>query len=387
VCARSSSSLRALRSSSQQQEAAAAYRCGVWCGLSLAIGARLGSIAFCVGVLMAQWAMLGWLVFCLLVGTASGVQEASCAGELPVAQQIDAAEKDFPSPTKALDRVQGPVSSHQCEITRDDVEAGVLFVNDSAAAGLFLGNAAWERAKGTITAMASLPGAGNTWTRLLVEKGAGLRTGSVFADGGLKRMGMDGEGSRDSSVIMVKTHYPALGDNVAGAERIVWLVRHPLRNIIAAAKWFITGTHTKLVTQAMLDDYLTKARFNYHLTAWIEHASKWAERADKQSDRVLVVRYEELQQSCETKLGQVIDWLELKQRPGRIACACQKDERVKRPAPFKPFFAPELLLIVMKKAGGLMAKLGYDIDQNKLGTGSYGLPPYDLPDNMLTNYQ
>jgi hypothetical protein len=68
-------------------------------------------------------------------------------------------------------------------------------------------------------------------------------------------------------------------------------------------------------------------------------------------------------------------------------CACQKDERVKRPAPFKPFFAPELLLIVMKKAGGLMAKLGYDIDQNKLGTGSYGLPPYDFPDNMLTNYQ
>lgn len=35
-----------------------------------------------------------------------------------------------------------------------------------------------------------MPGAGNTWVRLLIEKGSALRTGSVFGDGFIKRMGM-----------------------------------------------------------------------------------------------------------------------------------------------------------------------------------------------------
>jgi hypothetical protein len=40
-------------------------------------------------------------------------------------------------------------------------------------------------------------------------------------------------------------------------------VRHPLANIVAMAKWHITGSHTKVVTKAMLDKYLHIGTFRY----------------------------------------------------------------------------------------------------------------------------
>ena len=125
----------------------------------------------------------------------------------------------------------------QCSVKSPTLESGVVFVNDPSAEQLFTGADEWNKAQNVVTAMTSVPGAGNTWSRLLVEKGLGLRTGSVFGDGGIKRMGMIGEGIHDSSVIMVKTHYPILGPDLDHAKRIVWLVRHPLTNIVAQAKW------------------------------------------------------------------------------------------------------------------------------------------------------
>ena len=146
--------------------------------------------------------------------------------------------------------------------------------------------------------MPSVPGAGNTWVRLLIEKGSALRTGSVFGDGFIKRMGMavcyinlhspcdsghirpipwrtnetdcvpQGEGKRDTSVIMIKMHYPILGQDMKDAGRIFWLVRHPLSNIISQAKWHITGSHTKVVTQEEFNNYLKLGTFRYHLKMW-----------------------------------------------------------------------------------------------------------------------
>ena len=77
-----------------------------------------------------------------------------------------------------------------------------------------------------------------------------------------------GEGKRDTSVIMIKMHYPILGQDMTDAGRIFWLVRHPLSNIISQAKWHITGSHTKVVTQDEFNNYLKLGTFRYHLKMW-----------------------------------------------------------------------------------------------------------------------
>jgi hypothetical protein len=134
-----------------------------------------------------------------------------------------------------------------CSLADENTETGVVFVNNPAAASLFVDDDSWSKAKDQRTAMPSVPGAGNTWVRLLVEKATALRTGSVFGDGFIKRMGMAGEGKRDTSVILIKLHYPILGEDMTDAGRVFWLIRHPLSNVVSQAKWHITGSHTKEV--------------------------------------------------------------------------------------------------------------------------------------------
>jgi hypothetical protein len=96
------------------------------------------------------------------------------------------------------------------------------------------------------TAHTHAAGAGNTWVRLLVEKGSALRTGSVFGDGSLLRMGFAGEKYADGSVLMVKEHWPSLGQDLFHeADRVFWLGNklstptssHPkLRSCLTAAR-------------------------------------------------------------------------------------------------------------------------------------------------------
>ena len=64
---------------------------------------------------------------------------------------------------------------------------------------------------------------------------------------------------------MIKTHYPLLGRDMEDAGRVVWLVRHPLSNIVAQAKWHISGSHTEVVPKDKLDAYLDLRNFRYHM--------------------------------------------------------------------------------------------------------------------------
>jgi len=286
----------------------------------------------------------------------------------------------------------------------DGPEKGVVFVSDPAAEALFVDAAAYRRAQTQRTAMPSVPGAGNTWVRLLVEKSTALRTGSVFGDGFIKRMGMAGEGKRDTSVIIIKArlpphapacrmpapgwrwmltranlflssqnHYPILGEDMKDAGRVFWLVRHPLSNIISQAKWHITGSHTKVVTQQEFDNYLTLGTFRYHLKMWRDHTKEWIGRTDRVP--TLVVRMEDFKVDCGHALGRVMDWFGIRQRTERIDCACQKDHRAKRAANFSHAFTPAMLAEANKQASELMARLGYDIDQSELKA----VPEFDLP--------
>ena len=56
------------------------------------------------------------------------------------------------------------------------------------------------------TALASFPGAGNTWVRLLVQQMSGVWTGSIYSDGDLRANGFPGEFKASDRVMVVKTH-------------------------------------------------------------------------------------------------------------------------------------------------------------------------------------
>lgn len=56
------------------------------------------------------------------------------------------------------------------------------------------------------TALASFPGAGNTWVRLLVQQMTGVWTGSIYSDGDLRANGFPAELKSGDRVMVVKTH-------------------------------------------------------------------------------------------------------------------------------------------------------------------------------------
>ena len=61
-----------------------------------------------------------------------------------------------------------------------------------------------------VTALASWPGSGNTWLRVMVEEGTRVYTGSVY-DGESLRAAFPGENHDGATTIAVKTHHPCSG--------------------------------------------------------------------------------------------------------------------------------------------------------------------------------
>ncbi|XP_050406984.2 WSCD family member AAEL009094 [Patella vulgata] len=77
-----------------------------------------------------------------------------------------------------------------------------------------------------VTALASYPGSGNTWTRHLLQKSTGIYTGAIYRDPRITKYGYFGEGVTNGSVIVIKTHMLLRKHKVA-YERAVLLMRNP----------------------------------------------------------------------------------------------------------------------------------------------------------------
>ena len=106
----------------------------------------------------------------------------------------------------------------------------------------FLTNA--EVAKRGKFYLASFPGSGNTWSRLLLEETTGVYTGSVYCDTQLLRSGHYGEGINSSHVIAVKSHTRFKPADVRG---IIYIVRNPFHAILSKFAWKSTKAHTTAV--------------------------------------------------------------------------------------------------------------------------------------------
>ena len=100
-----------------------------------------------------------------------------------------------------------------------------------------------------VTTLVSSPGSGNTWVRLLLEQTTGIFTGSIFCDPELKASGFFGEQIINSNVLVVKTHYPGIGNpslghfNPVHVDGVIFITRNPFDSIVAERKRQVLNIH------------------------------------------------------------------------------------------------------------------------------------------------
>lgn len=86
--------------------------------------------------------------------------------------------------------------------------------------------------------LASIPGSGNTWVRLLLERATGILTGSIYIDPTLKHI-LRGEGIFNASTIVVKSHPGKMNVSTTSREVLLFKGIHHLSQSIISKKVII----------------------------------------------------------------------------------------------------------------------------------------------------
>ena len=199
------------------------------------------------------------------------------------------------------------------------------------------------RATKNVTLLASYPGSGNTWVRHLIQRGTGVHTGATYNDTALAGE-FAGEGRKDGSVIVVKTHYPCGGcwsvppalvepvpesDTGRRSYRMssgaIVVVRNPFGAILSEFNRIGSGlNHTGVVDPARFDSPDFAEFVRRRVISWRRHTTFYLRKRvsstsplwrDENGNVVLVVVYESLKRDTERALVPVFDFL--KQRRSR----------------------------------------------------------------------
>jgi hypothetical protein len=150
--------------------------------------------------------------------------------------------------------------------------------------------------------LASYPRSGNTYLRRLLETYTGIVTGSDSRTNrplcsSLLQCGFRGEGIVDSSVWVVKSHYPErMGYLKFPAQRVILLVRNPWDAIESYFHMGLTGTHDKVLHQDVLNSLTdTWAEFvPNEAKVWANFHAYWCDWMLNSKLPVHLVRYEDL---------------------------------------------------------------------------------------------
>ena len=184
-----------------------------------------------------------------------------------------------------------------------------------------------NRANRSSVMLASFPGSGNTWARMLLEYGSSRFTGSTYDDIDLMRL-MPGEGRDDSSVIAVKTHvYPREFMPRVQPTAVMFLVRHPFNALWAEFQRRKSGGHASALEQmpaSVLQFEFPKfakcmgCKWLYFVAVHVHLRSTGV--------RLLVLKYEDLQQDTASSLRSMLNFVgegQLAVNPARISCAIE----------------------------------------------------------------
>ncbi len=150
--------------------------------------------------------------------------------------------------------------------------------------------------------LVSYPRSGNSFLRKLIEHHTGIITGSDsrtnrVLTSALLACGFYGEGITDSSVLVVKSHYPErMGYVKFGVKKVILLVRNPFDALESYFHMGMTDTHNKnLTSEAFLSLHLTWQEFiKNEAQIWNKFHEYWLEKAKEKNVSMLIIRYEDL---------------------------------------------------------------------------------------------
>ncbi|KAM9056308.1 sialate:O-sulfotransferase 2 isoform 1-T1 [Megaptera novaeangliae] len=178
-----------------------------------------------------------------------------------------------------------------------------------------------------LIALASFPGAGNTWARHLIELATGFYTGSYYFDGSLYNKGFKGERDhwRSGRTICIKTHESGQKE-IEAFDAAILLIRNPYKALMAEFNRKYGG-HIGFAAHAHWKGKEWPEFVRNYAPWWATHTLDWL----KFGKKVLVVHFEDLKQDLFVQLGRMVGLLGVAVREDRLLCVeSQKDGNFKR---------------------------------------------------------
>nr|XP_020657581.1 WSC domain-containing protein 2 [Pogona vitticeps] len=176
-------------------------------------------------------------------------------------------------------------------------------------------------------ALASFPGAGNTWARHLIELATGFYTGSYYFDGSLYNKGFKGERDhwRSGRTICIKTHESGQKE-IEAFDAAILLIRNPYKALMAEFNRKYGG-HLGFASHAHWRGKEWPEFVKNYAPWWATHTLDWL----KFGKRVLVVHFEDLKRDLFVQLKRMVSLLGTPVQEDRLLCVeGQKDGNFKR---------------------------------------------------------
>ncbi|XP_048855564.1 WSC domain-containing protein 2-like [Brienomyrus brachyistius] len=183
-----------------------------------------------------------------------------------------------------------------------------------------------ERSK-QLVALASFPGAGNTWTRHLIELATGYYTGSYYFDGSLYNKGFRGEKDhwKSGRTICSKTHESGRRE-IEAFDAAILVIRNPYKALMAEFNRKYGG-HIGFASRAHWKGREWPEFVKSYAPWWASHTLDWLRYGKK----VHVVHFEELKKDLFVKLKSMVVFLGVQVSEDRLLCVeGQKDGNFKR---------------------------------------------------------
>ncbi|NWT42521.1 WSCD2 protein, partial [Chroicocephalus maculipennis] len=178
-----------------------------------------------------------------------------------------------------------------------------------------------------LVALASFPGAGNTWARHLIELATGFYTGSYYFDGSLYNKGFKGERDhwRSGRTICIKTHESGQKE-IKSFDSAILLIRNPYKALMAEFNRKYGG-HIGFAAHAHWKGKEWPEFVANYAPWWATHTLDWLRYGKK----VLVVHFEDLKRDLFVQLQRMVGLLGIAACEDRLLCVeGQKDGNFKR---------------------------------------------------------
>ncbi|CAH1799607.1 unnamed protein product [Owenia fusiformis] len=161
------------------------------------------------------------------------------------------------------------------------------------------------------TALASVQGSGNTFTRFLVECITGIHSGTTHFDGKLHAAGFMGEGVINGSTVVIKSHQIGFSPSEK-FDRGIMVIRNPYRMILAEWNRRHSGGH---ISHARPERFKTEEdTWRAHVIAftekWLLFALQWIISFEKE---LLILVYENMVNDTVRTLRQLHEFLTVKE--------------------------------------------------------------------------